>query len=165
MAKEHSFDISAKFDLMELKNAINQTEKEIENRFDFKGVTKELDLNEKSKTLTILTSGENKLEAITDVLYGRMIKRGLSQKVLKKEKSESAGGNNLRTIFSLNDTLDSESAKKIVATIKGSKLKVQASIQGESVRVKAKSIDDLQAVIALLKEEEFEVPLTYENYR
>lgn len=165
MAKEHSFDITARMDMMEFKNALNQCEKEIETRFDFKGVTKELTLNEKEKTLVILTSGDNKLEAITDILFGRMIKRGLEPKTLKKEKSESASGGNLRATYKLHDTLTAEIAKKVSAAVKESGLKVQSAIQGDAIRVKAKSIDDLQALIAFLKTKEFEVPLIYENYR
>ncbi|MGE4294524.1 MAG: YajQ family cyclic di-GMP-binding protein [Campylobacterales bacterium] len=165
MAKEHSFDIAARMEMMELKNALSQTEKEIETRFDFKGVTKEITLNEKEKTVVILTSGENKLEAITDILFGRMIKRGLEPKCLKKEKSESASGGNVRATYKIHDTLTAEIAKKVTAAIKESGLKLQSAIQGDAIRVKAKSIDDLQALIAYLRKQEFEVPLIFENYR
>jgi uncharacterized protein YajQ (UPF0234 family) len=165
MAKEHSFDISAEIDKQELKNAIEQAKKEIRNRYDFKGLTAEIDYNEKAKTLTLLASSDNKADAMKDVLLSKLIKRGISPKAISEQKRESASGGNIRVLISIKDTIDSDEAKKIVKEIKALKLKVQPSIRGDVVRVTGKSIDDLQTCIKAVKEKDLDIPLNFINLK
>ena len=141
MADIHAFDISASLDMMEVKNAIETTKKEIGARFDFKGIKAEIELNEKDKIITLLSSSESKIDAIKDVLLSKFIKRGIEIKALKEKTRESAGGGNFRLVLSLNDTIDQPSAKAIVKAIKDSKIKVNASIRGDEVRCESKIID------------------------
>ncbi|MDR2635734.1 MAG: YajQ family cyclic di-GMP-binding protein [Campylobacteraceae bacterium] len=163
--KEHSFDISAELNVQEFKNALEQAKKEIAGRFDFKGVTAELDYNEKAKTLTILATSDTKADAIYDLLLGKIIKRGLSSGVFKESKKEEASKGNVRIVYSIVDTINSEDAKLIVKTIKDENLKVQASIRGDVVRVVGKSIDDLQACIKAVKAKELSLPLSFTNLK
>jgi len=166
MSKEHSFDISAKVDMQEMKNAIDQSEREIENRFDFKGdKVKEITLSEKEKSITIVAASDNKADAIVDILKSKIIKREISPKAIKETKRESASGGNIKVVFGIKDVIDAESAKKISAEIKNSKIKVQSSIQGDEIRVKGKSLDDLQATIALVRAMDLEIALKFENFR
>ncbi|WP_201352130.1 YajQ family cyclic di-GMP-binding protein [Hydrogenimonas urashimensis] len=165
MAKEHSFDISAKADMQEIKNAIQQAQKEAENRYDFKGLVKEITLNEKAKTITVTSSSDNKLDALIDILIGKIIKRGLDPKVLKETSREDASGGTRRAVFAIVDAIAKEDAKRIVKEIKGLKLKVQAAIQGDEIRVSGKSLDDLQAVMAHLKSLDLDFPINFGNYR
>lgn len=164
-AKEHSFDISAKVEIQEFKNALEQAKKEIENRFDFKDdKAKELDFNEKDKSLTILATSANKAKAIKDVLDSKLIKRNLSLKVLKEQSTESASGGNTKVIYKLNDVLDDKTIKTLNAAIKNEKFKVSTQILGNEIRVKAKDIDELQKVIAHLRKIELEVSLYFGNF-
>lgn len=164
-AKEHSFDISAKVEIQEFKNALEQAKKEIENRFDFKDdKAKELNFNEKDKSLTILATSANKAKAIKDVLDSKLIKRNLSLKVLKEQSTESASGGNTKVIYKLNDVLDDKTIKTLNATIKNEKFKVSTQILGNEIRVKAKDIDELQKVIAHLRKIELEVSLYFGNF-
>jgi len=165
MAKEHSFDISAKADMQEIKNAIGQAQKEADNRYDFKGLVKEINLNEKAKTVTLISSSDNKLDALIDILIGKIIKRGLSPKTLKETSREDASGGTRRAVFAIIDAIGKDDAKQIVKEIKGLKLKVQAAIQGDEIRVSGKSLDDLQTVIAHLKSLDFDFPINFGNYR
>lgn len=144
-AKEHSFDISAKIEIQEFKNALEQAKKEIENRFDFKeDKAKELNFNEKDKTLIVLATSTNKAKTIKDILDSKLIKRNLSLKVLKEKNTESASGGNTKVTYQLNDVLDDKSTKIINAAIKNEKFKVGTQILGNEIRVKAKDIDELQ---------------------
>lgn len=164
-AKEHSFDISAKVEIQEFKNALEQAKKEIENRFDFKDdKAKELNFNEKDKSLTILATSANKAKAIKDVLDSKLIKRNLSLKVLKEQNTESASGGNTKVIYKLNDVLDDKTIKTLNAAIKNEKFKVSTQILGNEIRVKAKDIDELQKVIAHLRKIELEVSLYFGNF-
>lgn len=165
MAKEHSFDISGELNVQEFKNALEQAKKEVGSRFDFKGITADIDYNEKAKTLTITTSSDSKVDAIYDVLLSKMIKRGLVSGVLQEPKKEGASGGNTRAIYSIVDSISSDDAKKIVKLIKDEGLKVQASIRGDVVRVVGKSIDDLQTCIKVLKENDLGVPLSFINLK
>ena len=165
MAKEHSFDITAKADMQEIKNAIAQAQKEAENRYDFKGLVKTIELNEKGKTITVTSSSENKLDALMDILLGKLIKRGLDPKVLKETSREDASGGTRRAVYAIVDAIPKEEAKTIVKEIKSLKLKVQAAIQGEEIRVSGKSLDDLQAVMAHLKKLDLDFPIHFGNYR
>ncbi len=166
MAKDCSFDIVSEFDKQELVNAIDQTKREINGRFDLKGSNSDVIL-EADKSITIVTNDEMKLKNILDILQSKMIKRNLSIKILDAQQVENALGGNVRQVFNLKKGLSQELAKKITADIKNTKLKVQASIQGEQVRVSGKDKDDLQAVIKMLKSNEsnYDVPLQFQNYR
>lgn len=165
MAKEHSFDISAEIDKQELKNAIEQTKKEVANRYDFKGLKAEIDYNEKNKIITLLSSSDNKADAIKDILISKIIKRGISSKALKEQKRESASGGNTKVYLNIIDSISSDDAKNIVKNIKSLKLKVQASIRGDVVRVTAKSIDDLQVCMKTIEAEDLEIPINFTNLK
>lgn len=163
--KEHSFDISAKIEIQEFKNALNQAIKEIDTRFDFKDDrVKELNFNEKDKTLSILATSTNKAKALKDILDSKLIKRNLSLKVLKELKTENASGGNTKITYILNDVLDDKSIKSINATIKNEKFKVSTQILGNEIRVKSKDIDTLQKVIAHLRTLELEATLNFGNF-
>ncbi len=165
MAKEHSFDISAKIDMQEFKNALDQARREISNRYDFKSLVAEFNLNEKDKTLTIIASSDSKADTMIDILQSKMIKRGLSLKSLREKSREDASKGSRRVVFEIVDTLTNEDAKKILKDIKSLKLKVQASIRGDIIRVSGKSIDDLQAVIKAVKERDYNLPLSFINMK
>ncbi|MBE7704311.1 MAG: YajQ family cyclic di-GMP-binding protein [Cyanobacteria bacterium SIG29] len=166
MAKDCSFDIVSEFDKQELVNAVDQVKRELTTRFDLKGSNSDVILDA-DKSITITTNDEMKLRNILDILQSKMIKRGLSIKILDAQAIENALGGNVRQVFNLKKGLTQELAKKIVADIKNTKLKVQGSIQGEQVRVSGKDKDDLQAIIKMLRENEdkYEVPLQFQNYR
>ena len=164
-AKEHYFDISAKLDMMEMKNAIEQAKKEVATRFDFKGIQTGIELNEKAKTLSLTSSSDSKIDALKDILLSKMIKRGLSPKSLDEAKREGISGGNIKVVYRIVDTIDKEEAKEIVKTIKALKLKVTPAIQGEEVRVSGKKIDDLQAVIAAVKKLDLKAPLVFGNFK
>ncbi len=166
MAKDASFDVVSEFNLQELVNAVDQTMREISGRFDLKNTNSKVDL-ESDKKITISTSDETKLFNIVDILQSKMTKRNLSIKILDGQKIESALGGTVRQVFILRKGLSTELTKKVVADIKNAKLKVQASIQGDQVRVTGKSRDDLQDVIQALKlqEENYDAPLQFTNYR
>ena len=166
MAKDCSFDVVSEFDKQEIVNAVDQAKRELTTRFDLKGSNSDIEL-ESDKSITITTSDDMKLKNILDILQTKMVKRNLNIKILDPMPIENALGGNVRQIYNLKKGLTQDLAKKIVADIKNSKLKVQASIQGEQVRVSGKSKDDLQAVIKLLKEKEdsYDIPLQFQNYR
>jgi len=166
MAKEHYFDISAKLDMMEMKNAIEQAKKEVATRFDFKGIMTDIVLNEKAKTLSLSSSSDSKIDALKDIVLSKMIKRSLSAKSLDEVKTEGISGGNTKVIYRIVDTIDRDEAKKIVKAIKDAKLKVTPAIQGDEIRVSGKKIDDLQAVIALVKGmEDLKAPLVFGNFK
>ena len=165
MADIHAFDISASLDMMEVKNAIETTKKEIGARFDFKGIKAEIELNEKDKIITLLSSSESKIDAIKDVLLSKFIKRGIEIKALKEKTRESAGGGNFRLVLSLNDTIDQSSAKEIVKAIKDSKIKVNASIRGDEVRCESKSIDELRLLMDIVKKMDLDLPIGFKNLK
>lgn len=166
MAKECSFDIVSEYNKQELVNAIDQVKRELSSRFDLKNSNSEVEL-EADKAVTITTNDEMKLKNIIDILQSKLVKRNLSIKILDPKPIENALGGNVRQVFELKKGLTQELAKKIVGDIKDSKLKVQASIQGDQVRVTGKSKDDLQDVIALLREnaDKYDYPLQFQNYR
>lgn len=166
MAKDCSFDVVSEFDRQELVNAVDQVKRDLTSRFDLKNSNSSIDL-EGDKSITITTNDDMKLRNIYDILQSKLVKRGLSIKILDAQPVENALGGNVRQVYKLRKGLAQELAKKITADIKDSKLKVQASIQGEQVRVTGKSKDDLQAVIQLLRgnEEKYDAPLQFTNYR
>lgn len=166
MAKEHSFDITAKINMQDFKDAINQAVKETQTRYDFKGLTAEIDYNEKAKTLTITASSDNKLEALEDIVVGRLLKRELSSKVFNPETSTvDASGGDRRKVFKIVDYIESKEAKKITAEIKTQKMKVTANIEGDYIRVKGKNLDDLQQAMKHIRSMEWDAPLIFENFR
>ena len=165
MATEHSFDISAAVDMMEVKNALETAKKEIAARYDFKGLAAEVELNEKEKIITLLSSSDNKIDALKDIVISKLIKRNIPPVAVSESKRESASGANLKATLKLNDTLDSENAKKITKAIKDAKLKVTAAIRGEEMRVSGKSIDDLQECIRLVKGLNLELPINFKNLK
>jgi cyclic-di-GMP-binding protein len=164
MAKDCSFDIVSEFDKQELVNAVDQVKRELSSRFDLKNSNSEIDL-ESDKSITITSSDDMKLRNIVDILQTKLVKRDLSIKILDPQKVENALGGNIRQIFMLRKGLTQDLSKKIVADIKDTKIKVQASIQGEQVRVSGKDKDDLQSVIKMLREKDYDYPLQFQNYR
>ncbi len=166
MAKECSFDIVSEFDKQELVNAVDQAKRELNSRFDLKGSNSDIVLDA-DKTITITTNDEMKLKNILDILQTKMIKRNLSIKILDPQPIENALGGNVRQVFNLKKGLPQELSKKITADIKNTKIKVQASIQGDQVRVSGKDKDDLQSIIKMLREKEdsYNIPLQFQNYR
>ena len=166
MAKDCSFDIVSEFDRQELVNAVDQVKRDVASRFDLKDSGSEIEL-EADKEITVTTSDEMKLRNIYDILQSKISKRGLNIRILDPQPIENALGGNVRQVYKLKKGLTQELAKKIVADIKDLKMKVQASIQGEQVRVSGKDKDDLQAVIKSLREKEdkYDYPLQFTNYR
>lgn len=165
MAKEHSFDITAKIDIQTFKNSINLVDREVANRYDFKGTTYEVTFNEKAKTLVLIASSDNKLDALKDIVIAKFLKQGLSSKVIEELKVEDSSGGNRKVTFKVVDYIEAKEAKKITAEIKKMKLKVNAQIEGDSIRVKGAKLDELQKVIAMVKGEEWDAPLVFENMR
>ena len=166
MAKDCSFDVVSEFDKQELVNAVDQVKRDLTSRFDLKNSNSSIDL-EADKAITITTNDEMKLRNIYEILQSKLVKRGLSIKILDAQPLENALGGNVRQVYNLKKGLTQELAKKIVSDIKDTKLKVQASIQGEQVRVSGKSRDDLQEVIQTLRknEDKYDIPLQFTNYR
>lgn len=165
MAKEHTFDISAKLDMQEMKNAVVQAQKEMDNRYDFKGITKDLDFNQGAKTLSITSSSDNKVDAIYDILISKMNKRGLSINSLDEAKKEDSSGGNRKYVYGIVDSIKQDEAKTIQLEIKKLKLKVKAVNQGDEIRVSGKNIDDLQKIMAHLKSLDFKSPLVFDNFK
>ena len=165
MAKDHYFDITAKLDMMEMKNAIIMAEKEIATRFDFKGVKAEINFNEEGKTLSLSSSTDSKIDALKDILISKLIKRGIAGKSLEEVKTEGISGGNTKVIYRIVDTIGKDEAKQIVKAIKAMKVKVTPSIQGDEVRVSGKKIDDLQAVMAEVKTLDLKAPLVFGNFK
>ncbi|MGH9460570.1 MAG: YajQ family cyclic di-GMP-binding protein [Vicinamibacteria bacterium] len=163
MAGEHSFDVVSEVDLQEVKNAVQQAVKEIQTRFDFKGTNTEIRLNEGA--LELSTTDEFKLKSAVDVLQGKLVKRNVSLKALRPGSVESALGGTVRQRIELQKGIPIENAREIVKMIKNTKLKVQASIQGEQLRVSGKDKDDLQQIIQLLRDTDLDIHLEFTNYR
>ena len=166
MAKDCSFDVVSEFDRQELVNAVDQVKRDVSSRFDLKDSNSSVDL-EADKAITITTSDDMKLRNIFDILQSKLVKRNISIKVLDPQPVENALGGNVRQVYKLKKGLTQELAKKIVADIKDMKKKVQASIQGDSVRVSGKDKDELQSVIQMLRknEDKYDYPLQFTNYR
>ncbi len=163
---DSSFDIVSEINLQEMDNAVGQATKEIITRYDFKGTAAGIsELNRKDKEITLTADAEQQLNSVKDVLISKMIKRGVDQKVLDYQKLEHATHNTVRQKVKLKDGIDKDTAKEIQKTIKDLKLKVNASIQGESLRVSGAKKDDLQAVMAHLKANPPTVPIQFKNFR
>jgi uncharacterized protein YajQ (UPF0234 family) len=163
MAKENSFDIVSKTDYAEIDNALNQTTKEVSQRFDFKGSKATVELADKD--LIMSAEDETRLRNMNDILQSKFIKRGISLKALDYQKIEPAAGGTVRQTVKIQQGIPIEKAKEIVKFIKDAKLKVQASIQGETVRVSGKDRDTLQDTIAKLKAKDFGIDMQFDNYR
>ena len=158
-----SFDIVSKVDMQEVDNAINQTVKEIGQRYDFKGSKSEVTLEKES--IKVLADDDFKLKAVIDILQSKFVKRNISPKALQYGKAEQASGGMVRQIITLQVGISKEKAKEIGQVIKETKLKVQSQIQDDQVRVTGKNIDDLQEVIRVLKGKDLDIDMQFVNFR
>jgi uncharacterized protein YajQ (UPF0234 family) len=166
MSQQNSFDVSTGVDLQEVDNAVNQAQKEIAQRYDFKGSKASIDFKRGESAIVLVADDEYKMRALFDVLQAKLIKRGVPVKNLDLGEIKPAGGDTVRREIKLKTALDSDTARKVAAAIKEAKLKkVQAAIQGDQVRVSSPSKDDLQEAITLLRSRDFGVELTFGNYR
>lgn len=165
MADEHSFDIVSKVDLQEVLNAVQQATKEISQRFDFRGSKSSIELNKDKYEITLVSDDEPKLKSVVDILQSKLIKRNVSLKALTYGKIDPAAGSTVRQMVTLQQGIPTEKAKEIVKIIKDTKLKVQAEIQKDQLRVRAKKIDDLQTIIELLKGKDLNIYIEFVNYR
>jgi len=165
MAKEATFDIVSNVDMAEVRNAVNQAVAEIRQRYDFKGSKAEINLDAKKSTITLLGDSEPQLKTIIDILQSKLIRRNVPIKAMRYGNPEHGAGGMARQVITLQQGIPTEKAKDIVKLIKGMKLKVQASIQENQVRVTGKKRDDLQAVISMLKDKEFDFDMQFVNYR
>ena len=165
MASQNSFDIVSQVDLQEVKNAIGQCMKEIRQRFDFKGSKSEITLDEKLGEIVLLSDDAYKLNSVIDILKTRLIKRQVSLQSLKFEKVDEAMGGTVRQKVQLQQGIPPEQAKAIGKSLRDAKLKVQAQIQGDQVRVLSKSRDELQSAITHLQAQNFQIALQFINYR
>ncbi len=163
MAAAHSFDIVSDVDLQEVDNAINQALKEIKQRYDFKNTITEINLGKED--IKIISDDDFKLKAVIDVLVSRLIKRGISGKALDLGKQDVATLGSARQTAKIIKGISTEKAKKIIAVIKSTKIKVQAQIMDNQLRVTGKDLDDLQEIMALLKSKDFDIALQFTNYR
>lgn len=162
---DFSFDIVSELNLQEMDNAITQAQKEVGTRYDFKGTSASVEFNRKEKELTLTADAEPQLEAVRSVVLNKMLKRGVDPKCMDPQKIEQATHKTIRQKVKLKDGIDQETAKKIQKGIKELKLKVQASIQGEALRVSSSKKDDLQAVMAYVRANPPGIPIQFNNYR
>ena len=160
-----SFDIVSEVNQVEVHNALDQANKEITNRFDFKGSDARVELNEKEKTLTLFADDEFKLGQVRDVLTGKLAKRGIDVRCLDARGIDKVSGNKVKQALAVREGVEQELAKKIVKLVKDSKMKAQASIQGDAVRISSAKKDTLQEVIALVRKSISDFPLQYKNFR
>jgi uncharacterized protein YajQ (UPF0234 family) len=160
-----SFDIVCEANAVELKNAVDTANKEIANRYDFKGSDARIELKEKEHEITVFADDDFKLGQVRDVLYGKMAKRSVDTRYLKAEDPEKIGGDKVKQKMVVKNGVETELAKRIVKMLKDAKLKVTASIQGDVVRVTSAKKDELQAAIQLVRQGVTDVPLGYQNFR
>lgn len=167
MAKDSSFDVVSEVDLQEVRNAVDQASREISQRFDFKDTGSNIDLSDEGgkPTITIRSNTDQKVKDCLKVLEEKFVKRKISLKALDRGEIQPAGGGTSRQQLTINQGISTEKAKEIVKHIKDMKIKAQASVQGDQVRVSSKSRDTLQDVIAAVKEKDFGIPLQFTNYR
>ena len=163
MAKENSFDIASEVDYAEVTNAINQTVKEVGQRFDFKGSKATVELEDKN--LVLSAEDDTRLRNMNDILQTKLVKRNVPLKALSYEKAEPAAGGTVRQLVKIQQGIPTDKAKEVVKFIKDEKFKVQASIQGDTVRVSGKDRDTLQEVIAGLKKKDFGIDMQFNNFR
>jgi uncharacterized protein YajQ (UPF0234 family) len=166
MAAANSFDVSTGADLQEVDNAVNQTRKEIAQRYDFKGSRCEIEFDRAAATLVLRADDEFRMRALIDVLQTRLVRRGVPVKNVTFGRFESAAGDTVRCLLSLTQGIPSDTARAMVKAIKEQRFKkVQAAIQGDQIRVSAPSRDELQGVITFLRAQDFGIELTFGNYR
>ena len=166
MAAQSSFDITSPIDFQEVDNALNQARKEVGQRYDFKGARADIDLSTAEKTLTLTTDDEMKMNALWEMVQTRLVRRNVPVKNFEVGKSEPAAGGAVKRVIKIQEGIPTEAAKEIVKYLKDQKLKkVQASIQGDQVRVTSASKDDLQDAMRALREHDFGVALSFGNYR
>jgi len=165
MAQQNSFDIVSEVNLQEVDNAVNQARKEVAQRYDFKGIYSTIELDQKEKKLVITSGDEFHLKNIIDILQSKLIKRSVPLKALKYGSIEPAASGAVRQIIILQVGIAKDDTKKIIKLVKDSKLKVQVQIMEDQVRVSGKNKDDLQAVISLLRDQDFPFALQFVNYR
>lgn len=165
MAKQNSFDIVSQVDMAEVKNAVNQTTKELVQRFDLKGSNSRIELNDKEGKLVLASADEFKLNAVNGILQQKLVRRGVSLKALDYGTVDPAAQGSVRQTVTLQQGIPIEQAREIVKVIKKAKLKVQASINDDMVRVSGKDRDALQEVIAIVKEQDFPIDMQFTNYR
>ncbi len=166
MAAQSSFDITSPIDFQEVDNALNQARKEVGQRYDFKGAKADIDLNTGEKTLTLTSDDEMKMNALWEVVQTRLVRRNVPVKNFKVGDSEPAAGGTVRRVITVQEGIPIEAARDIVKYLKDKKIKkVQASIQGDQVRVTAPSKDDLQEAMRALRDHDFGIALTFGNYR
>jgi uncharacterized protein YajQ (UPF0234 family) len=165
VAQQNSFDIVSEINLQEVDNAVNQAHKEITQRYDFKGIKTTIDLDQKEKKLVITTGDEFHLKSVIDILQSKLIKRSVPLKALKYGNVEPAASSAMRQIITLQVGIAKDDAKKITRLIKDSKLKVQAQIMEDQVRVSGKDKDDLQAVMTIIRGQDFPFAVQFVNYR
>lgn len=165
MAKQNSFDIVSHVDLAEVKNAVNQAMKEVGQRFDLKGSNSKIELNESEPALVLSSADEFRLRAVNDILQQKLVRRGVSLKALTYGAVEPAAHGSVRQTAALQQGIPVEKAREIVKLIKSAKLKVQAAINNDFVRVSGKDRDSLQEVIAMLKERDLGIDMQFTNYR
>jgi len=158
-----SFDVVSEANMVEVRNAVEQTNKEVSTRFDFKG--SDARVEQKDKELTAFADSEFQLKQLKDILTGRMTRRNVDVRFLDEGKIEKISGDKVKQLIKIRNGIETDTAKKIVRLVKDSKLKVQASIQGDSVRVNGAKRDDLQSTIAMLKKEITDLPLEFNNFR
>jgi uncharacterized protein YajQ (UPF0234 family) len=158
-----AFDIVSKVDMQEVRNAVDQANREIVNRFDFKGTNTTVEISDGD--IAVESSAEGRLDAAIDVLKGRLVKRSVSLKSLAGGDPKPAAGGRVRAVFTLNQGISQDAARELSKHVRDSKLKVQVQIQGDQLRVQGKKRDDLQEVIALVKGLDYRLPLQYVNYR
>ncbi len=160
-----SFDIVSKINIQEVDNAVNSVLRELINRYDFKGAKFSIELQTKDNKIIISAEDEYKIGQISDSLKVFCVKRGVDPKALDFQKEEKAGGNTIKQEIKLKNGIEQDVAKKITKQIKDTKMKVQASIRGDEIRVEAKKRDDLQEAIALIKSSNYEIPIQFINFR
>ena len=165
MAKDFSFDVVSDYDVAEMTNAVDQAQRELGQRYDFKGTAAKLEFTDAKAGLQIEGESRNQLDAILDTLQSKLIKRGVSLKVLDTSAEPVQGGKEMRWSVIFKKGLDQDKAKQITKVIRDDYPKAKAQIQGDSVRVSSASKDDLQGVMAVLRQQDFDFPLDFQNYR
>lgn len=165
MAKDSSFDVVSVVNLQEIDNAINQANKEISTRYDFKGSNCRIEWNKTQNQISIDADDDFRLKSVQDILHSKFVRRGIDLNALNYGKPEQASGGTVRQIAGIQQGIDPDKGREINKFVKNSKLKVQVAIEGDKVRVSGKNKDDLQKVIQLLKEHDFGLPLQFTNFR
>ena len=165
MADQNSFDIVSKVDMQEVDNALNQARKEIGQRYDFKGSKSSIELKQKENEIVLISDDEFKMKAVVDIMQSKLIKRNVPLKALSYSAVEPAAGGSVRQTIKLQNGIDKDNARLIVKMIKDTKLRVQAQIMDDQVRVSGKNKDDLQQVIATLRQADLKFAVQFVNYR